>query len=375
MTNLLTIPIADPELLTELARYGNETEQQRIAEVALRIGLQALRNARGEVDAQTLQQTAEQVLSQLDQRVEQHLTAHSTNLLQQFSLDHPDSALSRIVVRQDGHYKQLVEHTNTHYTQICTSLQDITTRKDMLQRTTQGGGTFEQAVGALLGTIANGAGDSCQATGESEGSISRSKVGDFVITLGSDCAAAGERFVIEVKRDKSYTLDQILSECKVARENRDAHIALFIWNMEYGRARHHPPLARYGRDIVVLWDEHDPVTNTYVDAAYWLARSMVSPQSGNERIARVQEKLIAGAFEQIKGLSTSLEQIKKSGEQIVKNGQTIVSQSLSVKSQLVAQVETLRDLVIAQTTDTSNNLSDPNKPVPPGTDSAPRTSE
>jgi hypothetical protein len=71
----------------------------------------------------------------------------------------------------------------------------------------------------------------------------------------------------------------------------------------------------------------------------------------------VQERLITGAFEQIMGLSTTLEQIKKAGEQTVKHGQTVVAQSLSVQSQLAAQVDTLRDLVIAHTATQSDEAS------------------
>jgi hypothetical protein len=371
MTDPFTITITDPELLSELARYGDELEQQHIAEIALRIGIQALRNARGEIDTQSLQQTAEHILKQLDQRVEQHLSTQNTNLLQQFSLDNPDSALNRLVHYQQDHYKQIVEHTNNHYTQIRTSLQEITTRKTMLRHTSQGGGTFEQAVGTVLGAIANGAGDHCKSTGDSEGTINKSRVGDFVITLGSSCTAAGERFVVEAKRDKSYTRDHALAECKTARENRDAQVALFVWDMEYGQARHQPPLERHGRDIIVLWDENEPMTNTYIDAAYWLARSIVTPQPREERIARVREKLIAGAFEQIKSLSNTLENIKKAGEQITKQGQTIITQSLSVQSQLEAQIETLRDLVIAPARDTTNETNEPDDPTtPPDTNGA-----
>jgi hypothetical protein len=195
-----------------------------------------------------------------------------------------------------------------------------------------------------------------------EGTISKSKVGDFVVTLGNDCVAAGERFVIEAKRDKEYTREKALSECRVARENRDAQVALFVWDREYGQAKHQPPLARYGKDILVLWDEQDATTDAYVDAAYWLARSLLLPQPGNDRMARVQEKLIASTLEQIVALGNTLDQIKKVGEQVVKQGTTIVTQSLAVQAQLAAQVATLRDLVSEQTPpiteETNGNLEE-----------------
>ncbi len=184
MTNSLIITITNPDLLAELNRYGDPPDQQRIAEAALRIGLRALRHARGEVDTNSLQQTAEHILAQLEQHVQQHLATHSQHLLQQFSLDHDGSALNRLAKQQHEQYEK-----------ISTLFTETMTRKQVLRKTTQGGMTFEEAVGILVSEIAGRAGDHCDATGMLEGKLSKSKVGDFVITLGNDCAAAGERVV------------------------------------------------------------------------------------------------------------------------------------------------------------------------------------
>lgn len=334
MTNSLIITITNPDLLAELARYGDPPDQQRIAESALRIGLRALRHARGEVDANSLQQTAEHILVQLEQHVQQHLDTHSQHLLQQFSLDHDGSALNRLAKQQHEQYEK-----------ISTLFTETMTRKQVLRRTTQGGSTFEEAVGILVSEIAWRAGDHFDATGTLEGKLSRSKVGDFVITLGNDCAAAGERVVVEAKRDRSYTRSKVLAECKIARDNRAAQVALFVWDRE--AAASHPPLMRYGQDVVVVWDEQDPTTDSYVTAAYWLARSMVAAHAQNDQVGRVQEHLIADAFDQIVALSSMLDQIKKSGEQIVKHGQLVTTQAVQVQAQLAAQVESLRALVMA----------------------------
>jgi len=341
------IAITDPDTLTELARYGDTAEQQRIALVALSLGLHALRHARGEVDALALQQTAERVIAQMDDRVERHLSSHAATLLQQFSLDQPDSALRRLEQRHEEFYSRLVQSNGDHYAKIASSLEAMVVRRQNQRQTTQGGQSFEEAVGAVFGELAGGAGDFCDGVGDRDGTSSKCKVGDFVITLGTSCAAAGERFVIEAKRDASYGREKALTECKQARENRDARVAIFVWDLAYGQAKHQPRMARYGDDIVVLWDERDAATDVYLQAAYWLARSSMLPRPQDDRMVKTQQRLVDGAFEQILGLSAMLEKIKKAGEDVVKKGQEIATTSVNVQSLLAAQVETLRDLTVA----------------------------
>jgi len=342
------LTINDPDLLAELSRYGDDSAQQHITLVALRLGLQALRHARGEVDALALQQTAERVLEEIDGRVTHHLSQHSAVLLKQFSLDQPDSALSKLVQTHDGFYAQLTKQSGEHYTNIVARLEAMTIRRQAQRQSTQGGKTFEEGVGAVLSELTSAAGDSCDVVGDVAGCVSACKVGDFVIRLGSDCLAAGERIVVEAKRDGSYGRERALSECKVARENRDAQIAIFVWDATYGRAKHQPPLARYGSAIIVLWDEHDPATDIYAQAAYWLARSLVAPQPQDSRVLKTQQRLVDASFDQILGLSSMLDRMKKAGEDVVKKGQEVASTALTVQSLLQAQVENLRELTVVR---------------------------
>ena len=339
------LTLTDPDLLAELARYGDRDDQERIALVALRLGLQALRLARGEVDALALQQTAERVLDQIEGRFSQHLAQHSAQLAQQFSLDQPDSLLQRLVQTTEGYYRQVADEGGARHTELIARLEALATRRQLLRQSTQGGTPFEEAVVTLISTLAHGAGDRCERVADQAGSVSRAKVGDAVITLGADCAAAGERIVVEAKRSQSYSRGRALEECKAARENRDAQAAIFVWDRASARAQ--PPLSREGRDIIVLWDEEDPASDVYVHAAYWLARGLVTPKPATDHLARAQQRQVEGAFEHILGLSAILEKIKKSGEEVVKKGQEVVTLSLTVQGQLEAQVAALRALTTA----------------------------
>lgn len=87
--NSLTLTLTDHDILADLERYGDTGEQRRIALVALRLGLQALRHARGEIDALALQQTAERVLEQVEARFNQHLNDHADLLGRTVLARHP----------------------------------------------------------------------------------------------------------------------------------------------------------------------------------------------------------------------------------------------------------------------------------------------
>jgi|SRR5579859_3047336 len=332
----LTLVIDSPDLISELSRYGDSSEQRQIALLALSIGLKAIGASRGEIDLETFQQKAEQILEQVEVRIESVFEEHSAALLQEFSLDNADSAINR-----------LSNLNRELYTDLRTSLETSLVRRQEQRRSAVGGFIFEDEVGKLLKDIIGRSGDKLDAVGDFEGTISKNKVGDFVISLNSDSLAAGERIVIEAKRDSTFTRSRVISECHVACKNRDAQVAIFVWDRQYGEAKHQPPLSRDENHIIVLWDAEDPSTDLYVNAAFWLARSAMMPKSAERRIARVQEGVIRNAFQQIAGLSTTLEKVKKSGEDVVKKGQEISSSILTVQSLLSAQVDILREQIEA----------------------------
>lgn len=350
MSTPLALILTDHDLLDDLARYGDESEQQRVALVALRLGLQALRHARGEIDSLALQQTAERIIEQIDDRFRRHLDDHADILGRQFSLDTPDSLLRRMVQTSETLYTRFSETTGKHHSDLVRSLEALSTRRQIERSSTQGGIAFEDAVIALFAQLASSAGDRCDNTSSQVGSNLNAKVGDAVISLGPECVAAGERMVVEAKRSQSYTRGKALDECKAARENRSAQVAIFVWDR--ASADHQPPLARYSNDIIVLWDVDDPNSDVYVQAAYWLARSLVVPRNHDDGVQQTRRLQVDKAFEQILSLSTTIEQVKKAGEMVVKQGHSIITNAVNLNGQLAAQIDALR-LLTSHTTDLS----------------------
>lgn len=210
---------------------------------------------------------ADSALNQLIQRVEsaqQRITA-------EFTLDDKESALFRLRA-------ELAEIVNAHKAdsanfqqQVISTLATMQARKEERQAGVGHGKDFEQAAYARIETAC--AGDIAEYVASQTGRIRNSKVGDAVITLGSDAAAAGVRIVCEMKEDSSYCLAKAIEEIRQGRENRNAEVGLFIWSRRtapVGQA----PLARYGMDVVVLWDAEDETTDVYLQAGLMVAKAI-----------------------------------------------------------------------------------------------------
>lgn len=116
-------------------------------------------------------------------------------------------------------------------------------------------------------------GDIASRTGQTTGLIKNCKVGDVVVELGADCAAAGERFVVEAKEDASYTLAKARAESETARKNRGASVGLFLFS-----ARTAPDgmdsLVRQGEDIFIVWDADKVESDVILRAGLSLAKAL-----------------------------------------------------------------------------------------------------
>ena len=146
----------------------------------------------------------------------------------QFSLDDENSALSRLVAQVDAAQKkittefsldddnsalsrlrhELLGHVQ-HIQKIVTGLQ---ARKEEAALSTRHGGAFEDAVCELLAEEARDLGDIGTPCGKTVGRISHCKVGDFTADLGPESSAPGKRIVVEAKAEKGYSISDALAE-------------------------------------------------------------------------------------------------------------------------------------------------------------------
>jgi len=336
----LNLLIDDPLIVPELLAHPGGRDRDEYALTALRIGVLALKQAQGRLDADAMRSESDRLLGLLEERLGSHqrtvqdqvgatlreyfdpksgrfnervqqlvgsggdlervlltqiggsdselskllqkaLDAQRGEILAEFSLDEEGSA----VARMKRELEQLVDKANRENTELLTtvraSLAALNARKEEALKSTRHGLEFEKAVHAFLAESGHAAGDVVEHTAGTTGLIKSCKVGDFVVILGPEHAAGGARIVLEAKEDASYKLRDALAEIEQARKNRGAGVGVFVFSKRTA-GEQIPALARYGDDIVAVWDCEDAATDMILGAAVSLARALCV-RAGAER--------------------------------------------------------------------------------------------
>lgn len=314
-------------LVRELGdKHGSLTEnlQERIDEV---VGEFSLDNA-------------DSALSRLVGRVEQAQKTISA----EFSLDAENSALARMRRELMGVLDAHREQANSFQQQVLAALEAMKARKEAAARSTTHGHEFQAQVFRFIEEIARKAGDIAEDIGDSAGAISRSKVGDALVTLGPDCAAAGSRIVIEAKEAANYSLRNTLEESAIARKNREAQVGLFVHSRRTAPAGLEP-IARYGDDIVVLWDAEDETTDAYLKAGLIVAKAIAVKARAQSDAQAHDLKAMETAIADILKQASLLEDVTTWTNTIKSNAEKVLLRVDKVRTQLQTQGEALEDQV------------------------------
>jgi hypothetical protein len=110
----LALIIDDPEVIVELTKFEEGTARNAFAQSALRIGILALRQARGQVDAASVRNEGEHLLAglkhELEARVGQMETTLATTLKQYFDPQsgHFTERVERLI-RKDGDLERVLQ--------------------------------------------------------------------------------------------------------------------------------------------------------------------------------------------------------------------------------------------------------------------------
>ncbi|MYC36601.1 MAG: hypothetical protein F4X66_06765 [Chloroflexi bacterium] len=285
-------------------------------------------------------------LSLLVGRVE---SAHR-QISNEFSLDSEGSALARMKRELldviDGQQKANAEFQM----EVLRSLTAMTARKEEAQRSTRHGLVFEDAVaGFVSARLAEG--DVADRTGNTTGKIRNSKKGDMVIQLGPETAAPGARIVVEAKEDQSYTLQKALAEIAEARKNRSAGVGVFVFSQRTAPQDGLEPLARYGDDVVVVWDAEDPTTYAYLVAALSVARALSVQGAQGGGTLGVDVDGLEKAIREVERQAGGLDDITKSAQAIDSHVSKILDKARIVRNGLERQTGVLDEKVVALRTE------------------------
>jgi hypothetical protein len=275
-------------------------------------------------------------LSRLVKRVE----AAQRQISAEFTLDSEESALSRMKRDLQGTIEALRKESAEFQQTVIAALEAMKARRQESLASTRHGKEFELAGFAFVEEACQKAGDIPEHVGDRAGDIKHCKVGDCVITLGPDCDAAGARIVCEFKEDASYDLRRSLGDLETARANRKAEVGLFVHSKRTAPVGL-KPLARYGNDVVVVWDAEDEVTDTYLGAAIMVCKALAVRKSAADAELAADLDALDKCIREVERQAGYLDEIKTSSSTIRSGAEKILDRVEKMRSALGKQVETL----------------------------------
>jgi hypothetical protein len=273
-------------------------------------------------------------------RLAKMLATTSEQIGKNLTLDDEGSALSRLKRELESMMARLTRENAEFQLHMREAMARLDTRRKEGARSPRHGVEFEERLGALLADEAQRLGDLYEATGDSTGNIKNCKVGDFVVELGADSAAAHARIVWEAKDKQGSSLRAAVDEIDEARRNRLAQVGVFVFaskNAPEGLE----PLHRHGNDIMVVWNPDDPTSEVVVRAAYSLARCLAVRERRTDRESLTAILEIERAARGIEKQVGYLEEVRKWAETVKGHGEKIAERSSRMVEELRRDVERL----------------------------------
>ncbi len=279
-------------------------------------------------------------LSRLVGRVEQAQKTISS----EFSLDTEGSALARLRTELVGIAEKEQKSREEFYRSVATSLAEMNARKEAEEKGTRHGLDFEDALYQCLEGLSRNTDDVVTATGHSTGLIKNSKVGDIVIDIGPEQVAAGSRIVIEAKQKQGVKLKDALSELETARKNRDAEVGLFVYSKKMA-GDSVDVLSRYGNDLVLVWDQEDPISDVALKAALSLAKALCTKQHGSDEEIDLDVDAIDTAMRDVEKQLEGLDEISRSANTISSSADKILKRAELMQKRLDKHVDALNAFI------------------------------
>lgn len=355
------------KVLTEFSLDNKESALSRLIQHLTENNVGLTKNLQSRIDDVVKEFSLDKKDSALSRLVEE-VTKAKDSIHHQFSLDNPDSAMSRMQMQLasasekiDDHLtldketsalarlkRELTEMLYKHHEtvqkfqeEVKVALAEMRKAKEVSERSTLHGRSFEQSVYALLQQEAQAHGEVASFVGHEAGLIAKAKVGDIVIELGADAAAAGARIVFEAKEDASYRLDKARLEIVEARKNRDAGVGVFVFSAKTAPAGIEP-FQRQGDDLFVVWDSEDARTDLYLQAALMVARALCTRKAKHLEACTADFTGMEKAINEIEQRSEKLEEIHTWATTIHNNSDKIIKSMTKNRAVIMEQVEILR---------------------------------
>jgi hypothetical protein len=260
------------------------------------------------------------------------------------TLDNDEAALARLRRELLDILKRHEEQATSFQREVTLAIETMKIKREEAGRSMAHGNQFEDAVVDFVQHDVGKSGDLASATGKTTGAIKYCKVGDAVVELGPDCAAAGERFVVEAKEDATYDLCKARAEIETARKNREATIGVFVSSKKTAPAGLES-FTRIGNDVFVTWDREDLANDVMLKAALSLAKALCVREAKTRKAEAADFESIDNTVLLIESEAARLANMKTWTETIKSNSGKILEDIRKMSDGLSQQVQALKDAV------------------------------
>ncbi|MEQ9075859.1 MAG: hypothetical protein RLP09_18525 [Sandaracinaceae bacterium] len=256
--------------------------------------------------------------------------------------------------------------------EVLEAIARIESRRGAEASSPRGGFSFEDAVVAFVHDALSGAPYLVEATGNSVGLLPRRKLGDVVVRFTADSAFDGAALVVETKRDASYSIPKALEELDLARKNRGAGAGVFVMASTHA-APGFPRLARYGHNVLVMWDEGDSSTDPHLHAALLLGLALATRKRHLGDPGDIQA--LADIEQRITAEVSRLDKIRKANEAIRRQSDSISDELRKGQKALERLVDKAKDTLKALNIELHDEDVERTTPIGLDTDSLDRATD
>lgn len=289
----------------------------------------------------------ESVLSKLEKMVQDHLQDKTKEIINQFSLDIDNSALSRL---QKSLFTKVeeIQSTNTAFFGELKNALGIKEGKEAeAAKGTEKGREFENELYDHVAAYVRAMEDDSENVCAVAGKIPKSKTGDYVISMGETSGAPKARIAVEVKKEMNYKLKDAIEELKKAKENREADAGIFIFAKGYEPAEV-GDFYKLGNDFFITVDEEQMRTDgelLFFEAAYKIIRVQLVTSKRIQEAKEVDKEKIKAEIAVMVKLTNRISEIVTKATTIKNNSVLILETSASLKSDLEEGLNKMMDLL------------------------------
>lgn len=260
------------------------------------------------------------------------------------TLDDESSALSRLRRELMDLLKGYGESSQKFQVDVRSALEGMKARREESTASTRHGIDFESQVLGIVQDEAQRLRDVATPVGNSTGEIKNCKKGDCLIELGPETPAPGARIVVEAKEVASFGLRDALIEIGQARKNRRAEVGVFVFSKRTAPIGLES-IARYGEDVVVLWDSDDAATDLFLRLGISVARALCVRKAVERSSLEIDFTHIDQALLEIKKQVEALDEIRSWADTITSNSNKILDRVRISRQKLDREATTLAEWI------------------------------